>query len=182
MFLTRISRSCSRLCSTVYEVKSGAQTQASSTLLPFSYFLKLINFIFVCVGSLLLHGLPLVVASGGYSLAVAGKLLMVVASCVAEHGLCGVGSVAGAHGLCCSAACEMCQDQRSNPCPAPAGGFFTSEPPGKPSLCFYLVVVFKIITIWVKLIHMFSTFSFSVFSTLYSDACYGSICSTLIIT
>ena len=71
----------------MYEVKSGAQTQASSTLLPFSYFLKLINFIFVCVGSLLLHGLPLVVASGGYSLDVLCRMLIVVASLVVENRL-----------------------------------------------------------------------------------------------
>ena len=42
-------------------------------------------FIFGCIGSSLLRGLSLVVASGGYSVVVRG-LLIVVASLVAEHG------------------------------------------------------------------------------------------------
>ena len=159
----------------VYEAKSGAQTQASPTLLPFSYFLKLISYLFLSVlGLCCCTGVLWLWRVGATFLAAVGKLLITVASCVAEHWFWDVGSVAGAHGLCCSAAREMCPDQSSNPSPALAGGFFTSEPPGKPSLCFFpvVVVVFKIITIWVKLMHMFSTFSFSVFSTLYSDACY----------
>ena len=37
-----------------------------------------------------------------------------------------------AHGLSCSAACEIFQDQGSNPCPpALAGGFLTTVLPGK---------------------------------------------------
>ena len=53
------------------------------------------------------------------------RLLIVVASLVAEHGLqvCGLqqlwhaGSVVVAHGLSCSAACGIFPDQGSNPCP-----------------------------------------------------------------
>ena len=44
-------------------------------------------FIFGCAGSLLVRGLSLVAASGGYSLTVVRGLLIAVASLVAEHGL-----------------------------------------------------------------------------------------------
>ena len=43
--------------------------------------------IFGCAGSVLLRGLSLVAARGGYSLVVVCKLLSVMASLVAEHGL-----------------------------------------------------------------------------------------------
>ena len=50
-------------------------------------FIYLFYFIFGCIGFSLLHvGFSLVAASGGYSVAVCG-LLIVVASLVAEHGL-----------------------------------------------------------------------------------------------
>ena len=42
---------------------------------------------FACAGSLLLPGLSLAVASGGYFLAVVHRLLIAVASLVAENGL-----------------------------------------------------------------------------------------------
>ena len=48
------------------------------------------NFIFLCLAILCLHcstGFSLVTISGGYSLAEARRLLIVVASHVAEHGL-----------------------------------------------------------------------------------------------
>ena len=45
-----------------------------------------------------------------------------------------MGSVPVAHGLSCSAACGIFPGQGSNPCSALAGGFFTTEPPGKPTL------------------------------------------------
>ena len=70
------------------------------------------------------------------TLAAVGKLIVVVASRVVKDGCQGMGSAAGVLGLCCSAVCEMCLDQRSNLSPALAGGFFTTEPPGKPGLCF----------------------------------------------
>ena len=43
--------------------------------------------IFGCAGSLLLRGLSLVAARGGCSLVVVCKLLIVMASLAAEHGL-----------------------------------------------------------------------------------------------
>ena len=43
-------------------------------------------------------------------------------------------SVAVAHVLSYSKACGIFPDQGSNPSPALAGGFFTTEPPGKPLL------------------------------------------------
>ena len=39
-------------------------------------------------------------------------------------------------GLSCSVACGIVPVQASNPSPALAGGFFTTEPPGKSSFCF----------------------------------------------
>ena len=53
------------------------------------FFFKFIYYfiIFGCAGSLLLRGLSLVAAEGGYSLVVVCKLLIVVGSLVAEHGL-----------------------------------------------------------------------------------------------
>ena len=53
----------------------------------------------------------------------------------AVHGL--QTSVAVAFGLCCSTVCGIFPDQGSNPVsPALAGGFFTTEPPGKPPIMF----------------------------------------------
>ena len=54
-------------------------------------------------------------------------------SVVEASGLQSTGSVAVAHGLSCPSACGIFPDQRLNPVsPAPANGFVTSEPPGKP--------------------------------------------------
>ena len=48
------------------------------------------------------------------------------------------GSVAVAHGLCCSTAFEIFQDQGPNLCsPALAGRFLTTRPPGKPITCIF---------------------------------------------
>ena len=54
-------------------------------LLFLNHFIYL--FTFVCVGPLLLGRLSLVVASGGYSLVGVHRLLIAVASLVAEHRL-----------------------------------------------------------------------------------------------
>ena len=51
------------------------------------FFKEIILFIFGCAGSLLLCGLFLVAASGGYSLVAMNRPLIVVSSLVAEHGL-----------------------------------------------------------------------------------------------
>ena len=45
------------------------------------------------------------------------RLLIVVASLAAEHGLQSTGSVVVAHRLSCSTACGIFLDQGSNPCP-----------------------------------------------------------------
>ena len=79
----------------------------------FKKFIYLIYFIFGCTGSLLPHaGSFLVAVSGGYSsLWCAGfslRWLLLLRS---------AGSVVVAHGLSCSAACEIFLDQGSNPCP-----------------------------------------------------------------
>ena len=72
-------------------------------------------FTFGCAGAwLLLHGLFLVVARGGYSNCGAG-LLIAVASLVADQGLQGAwASAVVAHGLSCSTPCGIFQDQGSN--------------------------------------------------------------------
>ena len=81
------------------------------------------------------RGLSLVAVSWGYSLVVSGLLSAVaslvvehrlqvgrlqslwhVGSAVAAHGLQSTGSVALAHGLCCSMACGVLLHQGSNPC------------------------------------------------------------------
>ena len=54
------------------------------------------------------RGLPFIVVH---------RLLIVVASLVAQHGLYSAGSVVVVHGLSCSAACGIFPDQGSNPCP-----------------------------------------------------------------
>ena len=55
------------------------------------------------------------------------------ASIVAAWGLWSTGSVVVAHGLSCSVACGIFPDQGSNLLSlALVGGFFTTEPPGKP--------------------------------------------------
>ena len=52
------------------------------------FFLNLINLLFGCAGSLLLHaGFFLVVASGGHSIFAVCRLLVAVVSLVAQHGL-----------------------------------------------------------------------------------------------
>ena len=91
-------------------------------------------------------GFSLAVQSGGYSrcgawLLVAVPSLVAPAQAVgqwalrvAAHGLKITGSVAVVHGLSCSVACGIFQDQPGiKPIsPALAGRFFTTEPPGKP--------------------------------------------------
>ena len=57
---------------------------------------------------------------------------------VAEHGLQGMGSVVVAQGLSWPTACGVFSDQGSNPSPASAGGFFTTEPPWKPQVLNFL--------------------------------------------
>ena len=56
-----------------------------------------------------------------------------LASVVSHPGLYSSGSGVAIHGLSCPSACGIFPDQRLNPVsPAPANGFVTSEPPGKP--------------------------------------------------
>ena len=55
-----------------------------------------------------------------------------------------------AHGLSCSAACGIFPDQGLNQSPALAGGFFTTEPPGKP-----LNILFMILFIGFKVCEVF---------------------------
>ena len=58
-------------------------------------------------------------------------------SVVAAPGCQNAGSVVVARGLSCSAAYGIFPDQGLNlVSPVLAGGFFTTEPPGKPSICF----------------------------------------------
>ena len=68
-------------------------------------------------------GFSLVAVSGGYSLAVVCRLLIAVASPVAEHGALGSRtSVAVVHGLSCPKACRNFEDQGSKLWPPALGG------------------------------------------------------------
>ena len=80
------------------------------------WFLKFFFFVFGCIGSSLRHmglsvaarGPSLVVASGGYSIAVVCRLLVAVASLIADHRLHRVqASEVEAHDLSCPAACGI---------------------------------------------------------------------------
>ena len=102
-------------------------------------------FIFGCAESSLLHaGFSLLGGNGGYSLVAVCRLLIAVASLVEEGGLQGMqASVAVARGFnsCGSRALKQgsfCGDL-SRPgikvvSPTLAGGFFTTELPGKPKV------------------------------------------------
>ena len=93
-----------------------------------------ITFFFIsgCPGSSLLHGLSLVALSGSYFLLAVCRLLIAVASFVAEHrlqavrasavaapGLQGTGSAVVVQRLSCSKACRIFLDQGSNLCLLP---------------------------------------------------------------
>ena len=68
----------------------------------------------------------------GFSLVAVRGLLISVASPVAEHGLQSSGSAVVVYGLSCSVAYGIFQDPGIKLVfPALAGGFFTTEPPGK---------------------------------------------------
>ena len=103
---------------------------------PLEFFWFCFCFLFVCVGSSLLR-----VGFLQLRLIAVCRLLIAVASLVAEHGLQAhrlqqlwhVGSVVVAHGLSSSTVCGIFPDQGSKPVsPALAGGFLTTAPPGKP--------------------------------------------------
>ena len=82
----------------------------------------------------------LVAASKDCSLAVVRGLLVAAVSLVAEHELWSTGSVAAVHRFSCSVACGIfrTRDQTLSVSPALVGGFFITEPPGKPPLLLFL--------------------------------------------
>ena len=59
---------------------------------------------------------------------------------LAAPGLGNTGLIAVAHGLSCSAVCGVFLDQGSNPSPALAGGFFTTESPGE--LGWFFIIIY----------------------------------------
>ena len=77
---------------------------------------------------------PLVAACGGYFLVAACGFSCCGAECrvLPVPGLQNAGSGVVAPGLTCSAAWGLFPHQGMNPSPAYAGGFFATEPPGKP--------------------------------------------------
>ena len=96
-------------------------------------FFKNYVFSFGCSGSLLLHA--------GLSLVVVHRLLIVVASLVAEYGFHGVwASVVAAFTLSCPVACGIFPDQGLNPCILHwEGRFLTTGSPGKSGIEFTMV-------------------------------------------
>ena len=70
---------------------------------------------------------------GGCSCCRAGAPRCIWASVVAVPRLSSTGSIVSTHGLSYSEACGIFLNQGWSPFPALAGGFLTTEPPGKPS-------------------------------------------------
>ena len=123
------------------ERPSAAPLNSRSRRKRGGFFNKFFNFLFICFWLrwvfLAAHGLPLVVASGGYSslrcvgfslqwlllLRSTGSRCKGCSSCgtwasvVVVRGLQSIGSVVAAHGLSCSTACGIFPDQGSNLCP-----------------------------------------------------------------
>ena len=80
-----------------------------------------------------MRGLSLVATSGGHSSSRCAGLSLSRPLLLRSTGSRRAGSVVVAHGSSCSAACGIFPDQGSEPvCPALAGGFSTTAPPGKP--------------------------------------------------
>ena len=131
------------------------------SLLFICFFNKLILFIYIFLTALGLRCCMWAFSSCGelgLLFVAVYRLLIVVASLVAEHGLqahglqqlwyvgsvvvaCklqSAGSVVVAHRLSCSEACGIFPDQGSNPCPpALADGSLTTAPPGKSLLSYF---------------------------------------------
>ena len=85
-----------------------------------------------CVGSLLLHGLSLVAASGGYSAVAVHWLLIAVASRCRAQALDHRPSSCGAQAWLLHSMQDLPGRGIKPMSPALAGGFFTTQPPGKP--------------------------------------------------
>ena len=85
-----------------------------------------------CVGSLLLHGLSLVAASGGYSAVAVHWLLIAVASRCRAQALDHRPSSCGAQAWLLHSMQDLPGLGIKPMSPALAGGFFTTQPPGKP--------------------------------------------------
>ena len=85
-----------------------------------------------CVGSLLLHGLSLVAASGGYSAVAVHWLLIAVASRCRAQALDHRPSSCGTQAWLLHSMWDLPRLGLEPMSPALAGGFFTTEPPGTP--------------------------------------------------
>ena len=108
----------------------------------FNFFKNLFIYFWLCCVFVSVQELSPGVASGGHSsLWCAGLSLLRPLSLQSTGSRC-AGSVVVAHGLSCSAACGIFPDQGSNPCPALAGRFPTTAPPGKPSSLFFCLCFF----------------------------------------
>ena len=111
--------------------------------MPCFQFLRLFLYLFLSVlGLCCCADFSLVAASKDCSLAVVRGLLVAAISLVAEHELWSTGSVAAVHRFSCSVACGIfrTRDQTLSVSPALVGGFFITEPPGKPLFSFLLKV------------------------------------------
>ena len=101
----------------------------------FSWYIYFSSWVF-CVA----FRLSLLLVSKGSSLVAVHRLLISVASLVAEHRLQGTGSVVAAHGPGWSVACGIFLDQGSDWCYcALQGRFLTTGPPRKPPLLLFVV-------------------------------------------
>ena len=107
----------------------------------FFFLIYLFIYLWLCWVFVSVQGLSLVAASGGLSLS--RPLLL------RSTGSRRAGSAAVAHGPSCSAACGNLPRPGLEPvCPALAGRFSTTAPPGKPPTSFFLTAV-QYYIIWI---------------------------------
>ena len=119
---------------TLYKIKKEYYPLSCPVVFGRMVFFLWLHWVFIAV-----HGLSLVVASGGCSLVAVHRLLVAVACLVARHSLSDLrASVVAAHGLGCRVACGIFLDQESNQCPpALASWFLTTGRPGE-CCCLWL--------------------------------------------
>ena len=97
-------------------VRSPTLLTATNITLFFFFNLFIFVYLWLCWVFVSVRGLSLVVASGGHSSSRCAGLSLSRSLLLRSTGSRRAGSVVGAHGPSCSAACGIFPDQGSNPC------------------------------------------------------------------